>query len=60
MEVRKITQAEYPEALRMYSVCFEYDEGLGDLSADRAFLKKVTEEAEKPHGRKLGLHLGGV
>ncbi len=44
MEIRKITQAEYPEALRMYSICFEYDEGLGDLNGDKAFLAKIAEE----------------
>lgn len=48
MEVRKITANEYPEALRMYSVCFEYDEGLGDLTKDAEFLEKVTA---KPRNR---------
>lgn len=43
MEIRKIKREEYPEALRMYSVCFEYDEGLGDLTKDAEFLKKISE-----------------
>lgn len=44
MEVRKITLEEYPEALRMYSICFEYDEGLGDKTKDKQFLEKIASQ----------------
>lgn len=44
MEIRKITPREYPDALRMYSVCFEYDEGFGDVKKDEASLEKLLKE----------------